>query len=168
MLLRCDAQLHESTASDAHLELASSWLRHCKKKHKCQAAKPLSTALPTRLMDLRQSKIDKTKIVLCYTAQLDQQPSYVTLSHCWGEGKPLKLNKDNEPSMLESLTLSQLPLTFRDAVHVTRQLGFRYLWIDSLCIIQDSQEDWEIESAKMWTDLLRRRPESVGSLGQGL
>ncbi|PVH84958.1 HET-domain-containing protein, partial [Cadophora sp. DSE1049] len=45
--------------------------------------------------------------------------------------------------------IEDLPLTFRDAVKITRQLGFRYLWIDSLCIIQDSSEDWQAESTAM-------------------
>ncbi len=43
----------------------------------------------------------------------------------------------------------ELPKTFRDAVRITRGLGIRYLRIDSLCIIQDDEKDWEIESAKM-------------------
>jgi hypothetical protein len=42
-----------------------------------------------------------------------------------------------------------LPPTFRDAIIVTRRLGCQFLWIDSLCIIQDSHSDWVIESAKM-------------------
>ena len=37
----------------------------------------------------------------------------------------------------------------QDAVVVTRLLGLRYLWIDSLCIIQDSKSDWEEEGSKM-------------------
>lgn len=45
-------------------------------------------------------------------------------------------------------TLS-LPKTFQDAITVTRKLGFQYLWIDSLCILQDDLEDWEIEASKM-------------------
>jgi hypothetical protein len=42
-----------------------------------------------------------------------------------------------------------LPRTFQDAVLVTRRLGVKYLWIDSLCIIQDDVEDWQTESGKM-------------------
>ncbi|PMD19341.1 heterokaryon incompatibility, partial [Hyaloscypha hepaticicola] len=45
--------------------------------------------------------------------------------------------------------LATLPKTFQDAVLITRDLGVRYLWIDSLCIIQDSDEDWEQEAARM-------------------
>lgn len=47
------------------------------------------------------------------------------------------------------IPFASLPLTFRHAVQITRDLGVRYLWIDSLCIIQDSVEDWEVESSRM-------------------
>lgn len=42
-----------------------------------------------------------------------------------------------------------LPLTFRDFIEIARRLCVRYVWIDSLCIIQDSREDWEKEAAQM-------------------
>jgi hypothetical protein len=51
--------------------------------------------------------------------------------------------------MLLSVNYEDLPKTFQDAIQITRGLGFRYLWIDSLCIIQDDLEDWRIESATM-------------------
>ena len=51
--------------------------------------------------------------------------------------------------MLQAINFSHLPQTFRDAMEVAQRLGIRYLWIDSLCIIQDSVEDWQKESATM-------------------
>lgn len=42
-----------------------------------------------------------------------------------------------------------MPQNFQDAVILTRALGLRYVWIDSLCIIQDSMEDWEYEGSQM-------------------
>lgn len=48
-----------------------------------------------------------------------------------------------------NIPFSDLPPLFQDAVIITRQLGLRYLWIDSLCIIQDSLRDWETEATKM-------------------
>jgi len=47
------------------------------------------------------------------------------------------------------LPYSQLPGNFQDAIAVTRMLGLQYLWIDSLCVLQDSPEDWEIERANI-------------------
>lgn len=51
--------------------------------------------------------------------------------------------------MEKSIQIESLPPSFQDAVHITRRLGFKYLWIDSLCIIQDSPEDWAQESGQM-------------------
>ena len=74
---------------------------------------------------------------------------YTTLSHCWGGRDVLKLTLHTQTSFKQGIPLASLPLTFQDAVDVTRKLGLRYLWIDSLCILQDSVEDWHKESAMM-------------------
>ena len=74
---------------------------------------------------------------------------YVALSHCWGETNTAILKEDTLRTMTGGIDWSQLPKTFQDAIYVTRRLGFRYLWIDSLCIIQDSTEDWSKESGTM-------------------
>lgn len=47
------------------------------------------------------------------------------------------------------IPMSSLSPTLRHAILLTRHFGIRYLWVDSLCIIQDSQEDWAAESVKM-------------------
>jgi hypothetical protein len=59
------------------------------------------------------------------------------------------LPTDNYASFVNGLELSDLPKTLRDAILATRKLGISYLWIDSLCIIQDSHTDWTSESVKM-------------------
>jgi hypothetical protein len=51
--------------------------------------------------------------------------------------------------MQAGIAFESLPALFQDAVVATRNLGIPYLWIDSICIIQDSKQDWEAESAKM-------------------
>lgn len=48
-----------------------------------------------------------------------------------------------------AIPIDTMSKTFRDAVHVTRALRFRYIWIDSLCIVQDRPSDWEAEAKKM-------------------
>ncbi len=73
----------------------------------------------------------------------------MTLSHCWGGCVPLRLLRQSFCSLLESIPPAELSKSFQDAMVATKRLGLRYLWIDSLCIIQDSQEDWERESAMM-------------------
>jgi hypothetical protein len=50
---------------------------------------------------------------------------------------------------LQGIPIDELSTNFRHAVEVTRALGYQYLWIDSLCIVQDDPHDWAVESAKM-------------------
>ncbi|KAK9422724.1 putative Heterokaryon incompatibility domain-containing protein [Seiridium unicorne] len=76
----------------------------------------------------------------------------MTLSHCW-EGKvPLVLTTDTEDRLAEGVRLDELPATSRNAVLLVRYLGIRYLWIDALCIKQDSVADWLAESSMMQSD----------------
>jgi hypothetical protein len=77
---------------------------------------------------------------------------YATLSHRWGDKQPIKLEASTLEIFQDGLKLSNLPKTFRECVMVTQQLGIRYLWIDSLCIIQPVEgdsSDWDAESATM-------------------
>lgn len=75
---------------------------------------------------------------------------WVTLSHCWGTtSQPLRTTTNSFEKHRKTLPLSALPLTFRDAITITRPLGYRYIWIDSLCIVQNSQADWLYESSRM-------------------
>jgi hypothetical protein len=76
---------------------------------------------------------------------------YVALSHCWGNTRPLTTTTATLADHLKELAVASMPQTFRDAVLITRELGIEYLWIDSLCILQDSKEDWQRESSKMGT-----------------
>jgi hypothetical protein len=62
---------------------------------------------------------------------------------------PLTTVTKNIEDRMRSIAMNLLPATFRDAVTITRNLRLRYIWIDSLCIIQDSKEDWEFEAARM-------------------
>jgi hypothetical protein len=77
------------------------------------------------------------------------QGRYACLSHCWGNVQPLKLIWDNQQQLKAGLPRSELPKTFRDAFEVCDWVNVRYLWIDSLCILQDSDEDWVHEASQM-------------------
>jgi hypothetical protein len=99
--------------------------------------------LPTRYIF-----IDSNPPRLC-DATPGSRGYYVALSHCWGKSKPFTTTTANLKDRLGGIETSSMPRTFRDAIMVTRELGLQYLWIDSLCILQDSKEDWQKESAKM-------------------
>lgn len=77
-------------------------------------------------------------------------PPYTTLSHCWGSLEFFKLKKSNIDSLLDhGFPHERLPKTLQDAIKVSQSLGFKYIWIDSLCIVQDDVEDWSRESSLM-------------------
>ena len=74
---------------------------------------------------------------------------YITLSHCWGEKIEAKCLSTNLDSYRSAVSLAILPRTFQDVISVTRHLGFQYIWIDALCILQDNPEDWTRKAQKM-------------------
>jgi hypothetical protein len=80
---------------------------------------------------------------------LPSSTNYLTLSHCWGREPIFTLLRSNFESFYQNIDRVKLPKTFQDALWMTRRLGFKYLWIDSLCIIQDSYNDWLKEAPQM-------------------
>lgn len=90
---------------------------------------------------------DETGIKLLEGEEMDGR--YAALSHRWGNSQPIDTKVSTLNLRKQSLQWTSLPATFQDAIIIIRELGLRYLWIDSLCIIQDDKRDWEMESAKM-------------------
>lgn len=116
----------------------------CKKaKHK----KPQGS-YPARFIDVGSVGSPTAKIRETTEMNLREQ-RYITLSHCWGDSVPTRLLLENYNSRLNEFALDELPKTFQEAILVTRKLNVQFLWIDSMCIIQDSPDDWAAESAKM-------------------
>jgi hypothetical protein len=74
---------------------------------------------------------------------------YVAFSHCWGGSQPFKLLQANYHDCLQNIDFDALSRNCQDAVRITLALGYSHLWIDSLCIIQDSKADWKTQAAKM-------------------
>lgn len=98
-------------------------------------------------MILAESGEDKIRLVISST--LPSSVEYMTLSHCWGPKAPSRLTRANIESMKTGIFVGDLPRSFQHAIVVTGWFHCRYLWIDSLCIIQDSTEDWQNESSLM-------------------
>ena len=82
--------------------------------------------------------------------------AYICLSHCWGspERHPIETTTENLSRHKFYIDFSELPRTFQEAAEVARHFAVRYLWIDSLCIVQDDEEDWRTQSAEM-SDIYR-------------
>jgi hypothetical protein len=102
----------------------------------------------TPLLPTRYIYVDSSPPQLCI-ADPEARGFYVALSHCWGKSQPLMTTTDTLVDHQKGIPIKDMPRSFQDAVTIARELGIEYLWIDSLCILQDSKEDWEKESAKM-------------------
>lgn len=102
-------------------------------------------ALPSRILDVGADGSQELRLL----ESEGKKGTYLTLSHCWGAGVAVKTLLSNLDDYKERIPMHILSANLRDAVLTTRRLGFRYLWIDSLSIIQDSTADWEIEASKM-------------------
>ena len=74
---------------------------------------------------------------------------YATLSHCWGNTGHLTTEVTTFDQRKAGIAFSDLNKTFQDAILITRALELQYIWIDSLCIIQGSADDWQKESSLM-------------------
>ncbi|KAK4539378.1 hypothetical protein LTR36_010979 [Oleoguttula mirabilis] len=119
------------------------WLQDCDDNHGCV---PMEVpTLPERVLAIHSDRV-------VVEAGAGRPAFYTTLSHCWGAESPLMLTTSNRTELASfGLPLSLLPQTYRDAITITTQLprDVRYIWIDSLCILQDDMEDWRTEALKM-------------------
>jgi len=136
----------EDSSSTVAIDLARRLIEKCTNgagDHPQCGPQELSI-LPTRVIDVGTADVEPHLFV-----SGNKQARYAALSHCWGGKSPLTMRTSTMEEFRELIPMSKLPRTFQDAVTVTRALGIQYLWIDSLCIIQDSIDDWLQESAKM-------------------
>ena len=132
-------------------------MNECDNHEICKVSLPntRTAPLPTRVLDLTGSSdlpMSEDDIVIkLREAQRDEIGAYTALSYSWGSGAEQSFMTTH--ATLEKyeagIPFFSLPLTHREAILTTLHLGIRFVWIDSLCIIQDSHEEWQMESAKM-------------------
>ncbi|KAF4439744.1 hypothetical protein F53441_12489 [Fusarium austroafricanum] len=123
--------------------LLKEWIGSCNSAH--QNCKVKNPELPQRVLDIG----DDINNHICLHISEHQIAPYVALSHCWGKSPLLQTTTSNIADHMNTISFGNLSKNFQDAVTITRSIGIRYLWIDSLCIVQDDEADWEIESSKM-------------------
>ncbi|EXJ67966.1 uncharacterized protein A1O5_08580 [Cladophialophora psammophila CBS 110553] len=104
----------------------------------------MSPSLPTRVLD-----VNGEGGIVRLVETNGRQGHYVALSHCWGLSHRITTTKETYAKHCEGIPLNELPATFQQAVTITRELKIPFLWIDSLCIIQDDDLDWEMEASRM-------------------
>jgi hypothetical protein len=134
--------------------MIKGWLRQCTESHEpCSKHQGEETFLPTRLIDIGPGN-DAAPLQprLVMSSSLYQKTPYFALSYCWGtnRGKTVqKTTRDNLPLHLEIIETTNLSKTYISAMEVIRKLGYRHIWIDALCIIQDDRSDFEVECSQM-------------------
>ncbi|KAM7186058.1 Heterokaryon incompatibility protein (HET) domain containing protein [Rhypophila sp. PSN 637] len=133
------------TSSPESLNWVRQQLQECERAHiitgGCNDQKDVS--LPWRVIAVQATPIR------LYEQDKDIRARYICLSHVWGERPFLQTTSATIASHKKEIAYDKLPLTFQQAINYTRQLGFSYLWIDSLCIIQDDEHDWRYHAARM-------------------
>ena len=114
-------------------DIARAWLEECCQNHE-QCASKEEPLLPTRVLDVTDA--DNIKLLIS-----GGRARYAALSYCWGGAQPHATTLQTVEEYIRHIPDPYLPRTVHDAIKVTRELGLRYLWVDALCIIQDSSED---------------------------
>jgi hypothetical protein len=144
------------------------WIKDCDEHHEgCwvdlkhldyKASTGATHFLPLRMIDIGDASNGKhPRLVITSemepTGSKNEAPKYMALSYCWGPAdktsRLLKTTHNTIDSRMEMIKWDTMPRVFQEAVTVARKLNIQYLWIDSLCIIQDDVRDWQIESSKM-------------------
>ncbi|KAK3380514.1 heterokaryon incompatibility protein-domain-containing protein [Lasiosphaeria ovina] len=157
---------HASTNSPQTRAHALQWLARCQADadgaHGQCNNRPSSDEgrLPTRLLDVAAAAQTGALRVVAPLESPGEFASaearrYMTLSHCWGvwgggsAGLPVLTEGNLAERLAEGIAVARLPQTFQDAVEIATWFDVRWLWIDSLCIVQDSAADWQREAAAM-------------------
>ncbi|CAG7557781.1 unnamed protein product [Fusarium equiseti] len=115
-------------------EAAKRWIATCDSQHSpCgQRRLPLNEhVMPTRLLDLGGSGSNQWTLWETHT-----RVPYIALSHRWSAHTPT-LTLRNYRAYLCPQADQILPPSYRDIIDICRAISIRYLWIDSLCIVQD-------------------------------
>ncbi|KAK8091670.1 hypothetical protein PG997_002031 [Apiospora hydei] len=130
--------------SPTSMKLIGHWLRKCEVEHRCGIGNPPSS-MPSMLLDVS----DQTKVRLIQVPATMRE-RYITLSYCWGiTTQAVMLNEHNREGLVSGINPQDFDPTIRDSITVTRELGFRFLWIDALCISQDDETLKARELGKM-------------------
>ncbi|KAI3326456.1 HET-domain-containing protein [Xylariaceae sp. AK1471] len=145
--------------SQTYFDILRQWLEDCDINHTgChpEVAETSPIRVPTRLIDLGEKDPQNVHLVETQRNQISQVRHfrYIALSHPWGdkaEHSHYCTTRQNITRHKAGIDIDVLPRTFKDAIQATRKLGVRYLWIDSLCIVQGEDGDFEDEAKHMET-----------------
>ncbi|KAJ0160938.1 hypothetical protein CTA2_7052 [Colletotrichum tanaceti] len=139
---------HEvGTLAEDRILCTKTWLDFCETSHGNEC-RPSERRLPKRLLDTRPTH----PLRLVASEDIERRGErvrYATLSYSWGASLPFKTTTASETDHVVGIREDLLPRTFRHAIKLVRALAIPYLWIDSLCIVQDDPLEWQSEASYM-------------------
>lgn len=141
--------IREKADCEKNVELIKRWIKDCQDSHEecpSKAHNENLLGLPARILDVGPE--DGSLEPRLFQTN-SSSGSWAALSYCLGKTPFLKLLGENIKDFEDGIPMASIPRTLQDAIHLTRQLGLKYLWIDALCTIQDSEEDWREQSSQM-------------------
>jgi hypothetical protein len=148
---------HEDLTSHDSLDFVRDCLIECLDTHRsCRIPVSQQAYMPTRVLDVgliddgHLSVDNRAPVYLVDAIEIIGDRRYACLSHRWNtSGKNIITEIATHEQHKSGIGFQRLDLAYQDTVHILRRLGVRYLWIDSLCIIQDDMDDWASESETM-------------------
>lgn len=153
------APSHPSLLCSENITRIQQSLLHCSANHqKCatngSTGNSKHRALPSRLLQIRKHQTGyRIRLVQMQPHTPPEpgslRPQYAALSYCWGDQDFIKSTPENITDHYNAIAFSKLPPGFQDTIELCWRIGIFHLWIDSLCIIQGDQSDWDRESARM-------------------
>lgn len=137
-----------------HIGLINRWRDTCKTEHKSCHTDAHNQSFPSRVLELLDSGPTGNGCGVRLIETHDtMREEYACLSYCWGNSKTQtqtgETTRANLSKQLQAISFDSLPKTIIDAIYLCYKLGFRFLWVDRLCIIQDDVRDWQKEASIM-------------------
>ncbi|KAF7889740.1 uncharacterized protein EAF02_002155 [Botrytis sinoallii] len=153
MIIGTAEEIPSESPIERSMLMIRKWISHCDNEHGACAGSRKASRVPTRVLDVVGKALNRGSVFLVESDEMklesEKNLPYITLSHCWGKTQPLTTTRDNFAAHKEEIPLGNLPKTFQDAIMIARALEIRYIWIDSLCIIQGNSDDWDKEAIRM-------------------
>lgn len=128
------APINLDPESPTSMQLIKQWIRKCEIEHMCGIC-DLPLSMPTMLLDV--SHQNKVRLI---EVPATMRERYITLSYCWGAARQtVMLNEQSKAALVDGISPQEFDRTIRDSITVVRELGYRFLWVDALCIPQDDE-----------------------------
>ncbi|PNP48641.1 hypothetical protein TGAMA5MH_00332 [Trichoderma gamsii] len=131
--------------------ISNTWIRRCEEEHsQCAYFRRSEPWFPTRVIDV--GSLGNLSVILVPGGRaIAKNERYMTLSHRWGSSNVPTLTTKTIDTWKSGLSVNILPKRYQDFIALAQRLQIRYVWIDSLCIIQggDGGKDWRAEALTM-------------------